>query len=336
MDISSMTPEQLAGQRLMIGFEGSALSADLKSAIETYQVGGLILFAGNIVSPPQLASLCRSAQSFARSIGLPPLFIAIDQEGGEVARLKPPFSQFPGNPSMTSLQDAVRFAEVTASELLTAGVNMNMAPVLDVAPKNSDSIMANRIFGNDPEWVSDMGVAVIEHLQKKKVMAVAKHFPGIGRTTVDSHIDLPHMTAPLESIEDFDLIPFRAAIEHQVSAVMLSHISYPEIDDRWPASLSKRIALDLLRSQMGYRGVVMTDDLDMGAIKKYYPIEQVIERIVEANIDIALICHQGPDISHGFRAFVHLLSGSTERMTMGRESVKRIFSLKQQYLGTAC
>ena len=288
--------EFMAGQRLMVGFDGTVFSDDLKFLIGTLQVGGLILFSRNLTSPEQIRQLCRDCQACADRFGLPPLFIAIDQEGGQVARLKPPFTQFAGNPAMKHPEDAVYFARVTAMELKHLGVNMNMAPVLDVAPDGVDSIMAGRAFGSDPGWVASMGMTVIDHLQQRGIMAVAKHFPGIGRTVLDSHLALPDLDVDAKALTGFDLIPFQSAIQGNVAGIMLSHIRYTGIDPVWPASLSPAITADLLRRKMAYDGVVMTDDLDMGAIKPSHDIDTAVGQILMADVDIALICHKGPDI----------------------------------------
>ncbi len=193
--------EQQAGQRLMVGFSGTNLDDELKYDIDTLKVGGLILFSRNIVSPAQIEALCTDAQAYAQQSGQPPLFIAIDQEGGKVARLKPPFTQFAGNPALQTTAQAVDFARITARELTQIGVNMNMAPVLDIAPAEIESVMRTRAFGHDPQWVASMGCTVVEHLQANGIVAVGKHFPGIGRTILDSHEDLPELdidsTSPL-------------------------------------------------------------------------------------------------------------------------------------------
>jgi beta-N-acetylhexosaminidase len=236
-----LSTELLAGQRLMVGFDGTDFNPDLEFLIGTLQVGGLILFSRNLESPEQIRQLCRDCQEYAASCKLPPLFISIDQEGGTVARLKSPFTQFPGNPAMTHPDDAVHFARVTAAELKQIGINMNMAPVLDVAPQNVKSIMAERVFGSDPGWVSSMGMTVIDHLQRRGIMAVAKHFPGIGRTVLDSHMALPDLEIDAQTLADFDLIPFKDAIAGHVAGIMLSHIRYSGIDPVWPASLSPAV-----------------------------------------------------------------------------------------------
>ena len=332
MDIAAFSDEQLAGQRLMVGFEGTELNQDLMFLIDTLKVGGIILFAGNLSNEEQIKQLCFSIQDYTRSCGQPPLFIAIDQEGGQVSRLGEPFTRFPGNPIMKGKEDAVHFARVTASELKEVGINMNLAPVLDVVPKGFNSVMSDRAFGHDPMRVSELGVTVIEHLQESKIMSVAKHFPGIGRTKLDSHVEMPALDIDVKAMESTDLVPFEAAIKHEVSGIMVSHILYKKIDPEWPASLSTTITGDILRRRMGFEGIIMTDDLDMGAIKKHYDIKTVIRQILLADIDMALICHKGPDIENAFVEILNILGSSHSQKTKGTESVKRIIKLKRKYL----
>nr|WP_321398945.1 glycoside hydrolase family 3 N-terminal domain-containing protein [uncultured Desulfobacter sp.] len=320
----------LAGQRLMLGFDGRTLNAELKYLIDEYRGGGIILFRPNIESPDQLRRLCMDARNYALDQGLPDLFVAVDQEGGLVARLRHPFTEFPGNPHMKSLEDAREFARITASELLDMGINMNMAPVMDVAPPNVDSIMKDRVFTGDASRVAEFGSAVIQGLQKDGIMAVAKHFPGIGRTVKDSHFFLPELNAPLSDLEQTDLLPFEAAKKVQVSGMMLSHILYPQIDPEWQASLSKTIAYDLLRRDMGYQGLVMTDDLDMKAIS--HDMDTCIHRIMIAQIDMALVCHAGPNIADAKNAVVKYLETDELLFESGQTCVKRILAAKKRFL----
>ena len=332
MDITAFSDEQSAGQRLMVGFDGTELNRDLKFLIKTLHVGGIILFARNLINPDQIKRLCSSIQEYARSCGQPPLFISIDQEGGKVARLKEPFTQFPGNPEMKGPEDAIHFARVTAAELTEIGVNMNLAPVLDVAPQGINSVMATRAFGHDPMWISELGKVVIDHLQANNIMAVAKHFPGIGRIILDPHDEISDLDIDADAMQTTDLFPFKAAIENNVAGIMLSHIRYPKMDAKWPASLSATIANDLLRKKMGYHGVIMTDDLDMGAIKKHYDIKTVLRQILSADIDIAMICHKGPDIENAFEEILDAQNRSQSIKAKGMNSLERIMNLKSKYL----
>ena len=331
MTFNNFSDKQIAGQRLMVGFEGTELNSDLKYLIRELKVGGIILFAINLSSPEQIRELCVSAQKFALSCNQPPLFIAIDQEGGQVARLKAPFTRFPGNPSMKTTEDAIYFAKITASELKSVGINMNMAPVMDVPLENIQSVMSERAFGHDPEWVAAMGSTVIQSLQGNGIMAVAKHFPGIGRTVLDSHIDTPFLDASITDMDVTDLLPFRAAISTQVAGIMLSHIRYVQLDQNLPASLSWHIAKVILRDQMGYQGIVMTDDLDMGSIQKYFTIQDAIHHILDAEVDIALICHKSPDIESAFETIYSSIQHSSNQKNLSFQSLHRISQLKREY-----
>ncbi|MFZ5565045.1 MAG: beta-N-acetylhexosaminidase [Thermodesulfobacteriota bacterium] len=330
--LSGFSHAMLAGQRLMAGFDGVLLNDDLKYLIDTLKVGGIILFSRNLETPGQIRDLCASAQDYVASCGLPPLFVAIDQEGGQVVRLKPPFTQFPGNPFIVEDHEARRFADITALELKSIGVNMNMAPVMDVADGTAGSVMARRAFPGGPHIVARLGGLVIEGLQQAGVMAVAKHFPGIGRTTADSHIDQPRLDIDAAVMENSDLVPFRAAIAQEVCGIMLSHIRYTAMDGELPASMSAAIAKDLLRGKMGYDGLVMTDDLDMGAIHNHYAIDQVVKCADNADIDLLLVCHKGPDRQQVVETFMELMRASDAHRVQARRSVERILRAKTAYL----
>lgn len=320
----------VAGQRLMLGFDGVTFNEDLKYLIGTINAGGIILFKRNIETPDQVKTLCRECQRYAKACGLPPLIISVDQEGGQVARLQEPFTLFKGNPHIKTIQDARQFASVTAEELGQVGVNMNLAPVLDMVPDGVDSIMKKRAFRGDAGTVSKLGLEVISGLQQKGIMAVAKHFPGIGRTVLDSHFELPVLDCNVQTLEQSDLIPFKAAIHQGVAGMMLSHISYPRLDDQWQASLSPLIAKKLLREQLGYTGLVMTDDLDMKAIS--HDMKTCITQIQKADIDMALICHKGPDIDTAFSEFTKQLSRDRKLYGQGQKALERILSFKNNYL----
>ncbi len=328
---TQLTNEQHAGQRLMLGFDGTKLNDTIRHYIDTLKTGGLILFARNVVDPDQVGELCFSAQEYAKSVGQPPLFISIDQEGGVVARLKKPFTEFPGNPDMQGVEDAVYFAETTAKELNQVGINMNLAPVLDIAPLNFGSIMEKRSFGSTPEIVSELGITVINKLQESGIMAVAKHFPGIGRTRIDSHFDLPVFEDDLDALKEFDLIPFVSAIENDVAGIMLSHILYTKLDPDWSAGMSEIIAKGLLRKTMGYTGLILTDDLDMGALANHHDINAAITRNMEAEIDICLICHESPKTQEAFDTIVKLIETRKEAKVKAQESTKRILAFKKKY-----
>jgi beta-N-acetylhexosaminidase len=323
---------QKAGQRLMVGFDGTTLNPELEDFIARLHVGGVILFARNLESPEQIKKLCAQLQSFALNHGLPPLFIGIDQEGGPVARLKPPFTQFAGIAAMNHPDEAESFAAITARELLDVGINMNMAPVLDVLPPAGPSIMQTRSFGSDPSRVAEMGCTMIAHMQMNGLMAVAKHFPGIGRTVLDSHEDLPDLDTPQQELSSRDLVPFQAAVQAAVDGIMLSHIRYLQLDRRWPASISPAIVSGLLRDELKFDGLVLTDDLDMGAVAKYYQVPEIVRQCLQAQVDILLICHPGPKIEAVHQEILEHYRSSPDMLQKGEQSLSRIALLKKKYL----
>lgn len=320
----------LAGQRLMLGFDGTQFNSDLAYIIGTLKAGGIILFSRNVDHPGQVKTLCRDCQAYARQCGLPPLIISVDQEGGTVARLKDGFTRFKGNPHIHTVEEARHFAGTAAKELKAVGINMNLAPVLDIVPSGMASVMKDRAFKGDEKTVSKLGLEVIQTLQSQGIMAVAKHFPGIGRTVLDSHFHLPTLDLPLDILEQSDLIPFADAIGAEVSGVLLSHIFYSRLDTDWQASLSPVIADDLLRGKLGYNGIVITDDLDMKAIG--HDMETCIRQILKSRIDMALICHKGPNIDIAADTVQRLLKEDPALYEAGRQSYKRIIGVKTTYL----
>jgi len=333
-DADTLTPAQLAGQRLMVGFQGKVLDDELRFLIRDLHVGGLILFKRNIEDPSQLAALCRSAQACALESGHPPLTIAIDQEGGPVARLGPPFTVFAGHRAIGEARSesaAQEFGRITARELRGVGITMDFAPVLDLTPPGVESVMAGRVFGEESGLVAALGRIVIDALQQNGLAATAKHFPGIGRTVLDSHLDLPRLSVPRQVLDEADLVPFRAAIEADVAAVMLSHVVYEDLDPLWPASLSPAIAGNLLRDRLGFKGVSITDDLDMGAVDKHFDIETAVRQIMRADIDVALICHDQNKMQRAYEALTRVVTDSSEAGRRARKSMGRLLNLKRQY-----
>jgi len=331
----TLSDEQLAGQCLMVGFEGPALDDDLRAMIGEMHVGGLILFTRNVSDPHGLAELCGAVQALSLETGHPPLMICVDQEGGPVARLGPPFTVFPGNRAVGKAESpngAREFGITTARELKGVGITMNLAPVLDVMEQGVHApVMADRVFGDDPELVADLGRVVIEALQQGGVAATAKHFPGMGRAVADPHRDVAHIDTQRHVLESRDLVPFGVAIQSGVEAVMLSHVVYQALDPLWPASLSSVIAKDLLRGTMGFKGVTITDDLDMGAIEEHFDVETVVRRICDADIDIALICRDRAKMEATYGALLKAMGDSPERRRRRVLSVQRLLDLKGRY-----
>src|SRR3989338_5290484 len=321
------------GQMLMIGFHWTAISDELREMITDYGIGGVILFSRNIESTSQVKDLCNSLQKLSIKNNKKPLLIAIDQGGGRVFRLKPPFRQYPsyGELGRTGSEDAVRSnALLMADELIEIGVNMNMAPVLDVNTNPKNPIIGDRSFSSDPDIVSLLGSCVIKAFHDKGIIAVGKHFPGHGDTLSDSHLELPVVNHNIERLEDIELKPFIHAFKNGLRAVMTAHVLYPALDADYPATLSERIIKNILRKKYRFDGVVITDDLEMKAISNRYTDEDAGILSVRAGGNILLICH-----SHDkqLRIFDYLLkaveSGEIKEERI-EESFSRIMKLKKE------
>lgn len=324
------------GQLFMTGIPGTQVDEGTEALIRECNLGGVILFARNIDNPFQLAQLCQGLQETAMSCHRAPLFLAVDQEGGRVARLREPFTTFPGNSAIGSdeqpVKRAAEFGLITAGEMGLVGLNMNMAPVVDVAMGELERHLAGRSFGEDPKEVALLGSAVVKSLQENGVMAVAKHFPGLGRATVDPHFHLPVIDVAREEMEEIHLAPFRAVIEEGVSAIMTSHAMYPGLDPDRPATLSPLILTGLLRERMGFDGLLITDDLEMGAIAEERPVVEGAVMAFSAGADILLICKDQNNVSESIRFMRSELARGGVRPESLARSLERIKRAKSKFL----
>ena len=330
--IAEMTIEEKVGQLIMVGFEGTQANEAIETHIRKRFVGGIVLFSRNIQSPQQMAELTnelqRLAEATARQI---PLFIGIDQEGGWVIRLKEGATVLPGNMALgatNSTELAERAGEITAVELAAVGVNLNFAPVMDVNNNPDNPVIGRRSFGESPELVSRLGVPYIQGLQRNGVLATAKHFPGHGDTTVDSHFDLPTVNHDLERIHALELQPFRAAIDADVAAIMTAHIIYPAFDADRPATLSPTILTDLLRKELGFDGLLITDDMEMRAIDDRYRSGEAAVMAVEAGADIVMVLWTPAKQIEVFDALLSAIKSGRISQARLDQSVERILKSK--------
>jgi beta-N-acetylhexosaminidase len=282
------------GQRFMVGFEGLTASADVKALIREFGVGHVALFRRNVESPEQVADLVCELQAAARDAGAEqPLLVAVDQEGGRVARLREPWTTWPSARAVGrtgSEEIARKVAEALAEELKACGIRYDFSPCVDVDTNPKNPVIGDRSFGDDPDLVGRLGVATIRGLQERGVVACAKHFPGHGDTDVDSHLDLPLVEHPRSRLEDVELRPFRQAIEAGVATVMASHLLVRELDDALPATLSPKLVNGLLRKDLGYAGAVVTDALEMDALAKRWTPAQIAVLAAKAGCDLLAIC----------------------------------------------
>jgi beta-N-acetylhexosaminidase len=324
------------GQLFMIGLPGPKLDQETAALLRDHSPGGVILFSRNIEDPVQVARLCRDLQKSAKAGEGFQLFLAVDQEGGRVARLKEPFTIFPGNAAIEAATDPIgqaeEFARVTAEEMKLVGLNMDMAPVVDVQRGELEKHLVGRTFGEDPEIVARLGCTVIRTMQAEGVMAVAKHFPGLGLASLDPHFELPKIDASLEEIEGVNLPPFKAAIAEGVSAIMTSHAVYPALDPDRPATLSSAVLVDLLRKKMGFEGLIISDDLEMGAIAKTWGVAEGTAAAFAAGSDVLLVCEDQKYFLDGIRLIrSRLLQGEIPFQRL-QESYNRIREAKKRFL----
>jgi len=325
------------GRLFMAGIPGPEMDRETEALIRNHALGGVILFSRNIEGPIQVATLCSRLQRAAMDSQGIPLFLAVDQEGGRVARLQEPFTRFPGNSVIGSDPDgterAEAFGKTTAREMRLVGLNMDMAPVVDVRMGAPEQHLDGRLFSDDPQRVAMLGQCVVRGLQENGVMAVAKHFPGLGRATRDPHHDLPTIEADMHEMEAFHLPPFRAAMEQGVAAVMTSHALYPALDPEYPGTLSHRIVTGLIRETLGFDGLVVTDDLEMGAIKKGWGVAAGAVAAFAAGCDILLICKDQGAVLEGMERMRDCLLREEVPLTRLHQSVRRVMAAKDRFLG---
>ncbi len=323
------------GGLFMVGLPATELDASTLELIERQGIHNFILFKRNVADPAQVRRLCRDLAAACRRAGLPAPLVSIDQEGGSVARLKAPhFTEFADARNLADCGDAegalAGYARTCARELLDIGVNMNLAPVLDVCPGGQGLVMERRSLGEDPGRVARLGSLVIGEMQALGVAACAKHFPGLGAAALDPHEVRPVVDRGAEEMEACDLRPFRAAIAAGVAAVMTSHTLYPRLDPEQPATLSAPILTGLLRGKLGYSGLVVTDDLEMGAIENEGTVADAALRAFAAGADLLLICQEHDKVR---AAHANLLAeveeGRFEHRV--RESLRRIAAVRQRF-----
>ncbi len=292
-------PDYPCGTLIMAGIEGTALNAETVNLIRDYGVGNFIIFKRNVSEGPEsLKRLCEDLKDTCEHVGLPSPIIGVDQEGGGVQRLGPPLWDSLPSASATGTatnpkKAVTELAGRTGTMLNDAGINMNLAPVLDIAGPAAKGVLKGRCFGSDPNAVAQAGVWYIRTIQGLSIAAVAKHFPGIGMVRVDPHRQRPVVDANADTVAA-QLTPFRLAINAGVSAAMTSHVIFPALDSKYPATCSRTIAHDLLRKEMGFQGVLITDDMEMGGITEYGTVEEAAVMAFLAGHDLLLVCHR-PD-----------------------------------------
>jgi beta-N-acetylhexosaminidase len=327
-----MTTRDTIGQLFMVGFLGTSVTPDLASFIKEYKPGGVILFSRNLECIEQIVQLTNDLQACSPHS---PLLISIDQEGGRVSRLPKGFTIFPpcellGRFNSTKLAYAA--AAIIAKELRAVGVNMNMAPVLDVNSNPNNPVIGDRAFGTTPGIVCELGLATAAGLQDNKVVACGKHFPGHGDTNADSHKELPVVEASRERLGAIEFPPFRRAVEQGIASMMTAHVLYRALDPELPATLSPTIITNFLRQELQYDGVVLTDDLEMHAIIDHYGVEDAAVRAVLAGCDVVLVCKDRDREVAAFGAVEQAVASGTISIERLNRSAARIARLKDRFV----
>jgi len=315
------------GHLLMIGLPGLELDDSTLALIREEGVHNFILFRRNVQDRSQLTGLCAVLRKTCLEYGLPRPLIAIDQEGGQVARLPPPFSTFPEPRQVVEADDCRtllhQYATTCATELVEVGINMNLAPVLDVCPTGKGLFMERRCLGEDPQRVAELGVIVVKGLQGCGVAACAKHFPGLGAAMLDPHLELPVVDLPGRRLFAEDVEPFRWAFANKVAAVMTSHALYAGLDPELPGTLSGQVVDGLLRGRCGYDGLIITDDMEMGAIEKFMEFPEAVVKAFRAGADLVLICHDHNKIRRALMALREAVTGGAIENTRLTDSLRR-------------
>lgn len=323
------------GQLIMVGFEGSSPSEEFLDFLKNFPFGGVILFSRNYKDKEQVRDLCAHIREWNTRChpGAPPLFIGVDQEGGRVKRFGPPFIESPPNRvwgEMDDLEKTRENARTVGKELHDVGVNINFAPVLDVDTNPINPIIGDRSYGPDPVLVSRHGAAAIKGFYEGGLFPVGKHFPGHGHTSMDSHLCLPVVETSLEQLSEVELLPFVHGIESGLEMIMTAHVVYKNIDPQCPATFSNRIISGLLREQIGFKGLIFSDDMEMRAVAECFDFPEACLKALEAGCDILLICRDREKQERAFRCIHEAVKNGRLPEEQIDESVERVIRLKNR------
>jgi beta-N-acetylhexosaminidase len=321
------------GELLISGFDGLTLPAEMREIAREFDLGGLIIFSRNVEAPEQVAELAVAGESLRRDA---PLWFSVDQEGGRVQRLKEPFTRWPpmavlGRAKSDAL--AERFGRALARELRAVGITLDYAPVLDIHTNPKNPVIGDRALAEKADSVAQLASAIIRALQGEGVAACGKHFPGHGDTSTDSHLELPLVEHPLDRLRAVEFEPFRAAIREQVAFIMTAHVLLPALDETRPATLSPAVVQRLLREELGYGGVILSDDLEMKAVSVQTPVPAAAVQAIQAGCDAVLICSGDVDLQAAtLEALVKAVEAGEISRSRLEVSMKRLTRIKERFL----
>lgn len=327
--LETMTLEEKVGQLMIVGFDGTEKNSHISELVEEKNIGGVIYFDRNMSSPKQVAELSNSLQqSTGNSSTQLPLMLAVDQEGGDIVRMREQVSPIPSQQKLGNYatpEQVYEVAKLNGAELESMGIHINFAPVLDLSTTDS------RSFGKNPEKVYQYGGKAIQGLNDSSITGALKHFPGNGRSNIDPHVETSSVESTQLDLENSDIYPFTRIIkemDNQKFFVMVTHIKYPAYDQEKPASLSHAIIEDLLREKLGYKGIVITDDLEMGAVNKYFSYKDMGKEALLAGADILLVCHQYENQLEVYNGIIEAVQKGEIPMERIDEAVERVLTYK--------
>lgn len=328
--VASMSLSEKIGQMMMIGVRGKEINDDSRYLLNEYHMGGIIFFDRNMQAQEQVRKFTEDLQK--NSNEKVPLFIAMDEEGGRVVRMKnalipPPSQQEIGQSG--DIDNAQKWAQKTAKSLKEMGINVNFAPVADVGSNDT------RSYSKEAKTVTEFVAAAAKGYEQENIIYALKHFPGIGKGKVDSHKELSAITASEKTLQAEDFLPFQTVVKNNNPdnyMILVSHLKYTALDEKNPASLSPKIITNILRNKMGYKGIIITDDMEMGAVSKHYSFRELGVKAVQAGADIVMVCHEYPHEEDVYMGLVDAVKNGAISQNRIDESVKRIIKVKLQHL----
>lgn len=336
MLLNDLSLQQKIGQMLVTGFSGPNITEDFKALVQQYKIGNVILFRDNQQSFGQLTSLCQSLTGLIQNATAIPPFISSDEEGGVVSRMPADMAKMPSGMGQAALGDTQRIAlaaQYTGRQLRAAGINFNLAPVLDVNNNLQNPVIGVRSYGINAQAVNRFALAALQGYQKSGILTTGKHFPGHGDTTVDSHLGLPVIHKDITQLEQLELLPFYKAFAAGLPAVTIAHILFPALEQKQvPATMSHAIITGLLREKMGFKGLVISDCMEMNAIKEYYGIAHATVEAVKAGMDLVFISHTPAEVIAATKALTQAVQSGEIPMQRIDDAVERILHYKSMYI----
>lgn len=334
MDIKEV--QQKLGQCFMIGFEGLEPSEEVRQFISNNNIGSIVLFNRNLDGPAQIADLSNELQEIAISGGsASPLFIGIDMEGGRMAELKAPFTQWPAMKFLGEIGSAslgFKFAEMLGKELLAVGINLNFSPVVDIATNPDNKVIGDRAFSSDPEMVARLSSSVVRGFVKSGLLPCVKHYPGHGDTVADSHEELPVITHDEGRLNDVEFVPFKKAFRARADLLMTAHIRCEKLDPKWPATLSPYLLKDVLREKLGFRNLVLADNMEMKAISQNFGTEEAAVQAFKAGCNIVMYSSSLDEQKKAFEAVTKAFVDGDIPMEVLDSSLALVTKVKSKFL----